>query len=290
MHAPAHDFAFRRPQPGKWPSVALAAGMHLLLGLFLFYSVSWQTSKPAAVQVELVGSLPPVQAPVQPVPPPPPPEPVVEKQPAPVVEPPPPPPPPPPPKPDIAIKEPPKPKTPPKPEPRPEPPKPKPAEKKPEPKPEPKVEKKPEPKVPPKPDNRLEQELQDKLLKESLQRESAEQMRRQAAQEADLMAKVAADGARIKARESWAGRISAKVKPNVVVPPGVTGNPEAVVTISLLPDGSVAGEPRMRQSTGNRALDEAILRAIVKSSPLPKPDDPAAFERNLELKFRPLAE
>ena len=287
MHAPAHDFAFRRPQPGKWPSVALAAGMHLLLGLFLFYSVSWQTSKPAAVQVELVGSLPPVQAPVQPVPPPPPPEPVVEKQPAPVVEP---PPPPPPPRPDIAIKEPPKPKTPPKPEPRPEPPKPKPAEKKPEPKPEPKVEKKPEPKVPPKPDNRLEQELQDKLLKESLQRESAEQMRRQAAQEADLMAKVAADGARIKARESWAGRISAKVKPNVVVPPGVTGNPEAVVAISLLPDGSVAGEPRMRQSTGNRALDEAILRAIVKSSPLPKPDDPAAFERNLELKFRPLAE
>lgn len=284
MHAPAHDFAFRRPQPGKWPSVALAAGMHLLLGLFLFYSVSWQTSKPAAVQVELVGSLPPVQAPVQPVPPP---EPVVEKQPAPVVEP---PPPPPPPRPDIAIKEPPKPKTPPKPEPRPEPPKPKPVEKKPEPKPEPKVEKKPEPKVPPKPDNRLEQELQDKLMRESLQRESAEQMRRQAAQEADLMAKVAADGARIKARESWAGRISAKVKPNVVVPPGVTGNPEAVVAISLLPDGSVAGEPRMRQSTGNRALDEAILRAIVKSSPLPKPDDPAAFERNLELKFRPLAE
>ena len=287
MHAPAHDFAFRRPQPGKWPSVALAAGMHLLLGLFLFYSVSWQTSKPAAVQVELVGSLPPVQAPVQPVPPPPPPEPVVEKQPEPVVEP---PPPPPPPRPDIAIKEPPKPKTPPKPEPRPEPPKPKPVEKKPEPKPEPKVEKKPEPKVPPKPDNRLEQELQDKLLKESLQRESAEQMRRQAAQEADLMAKVAADGARIKAKESWAGRISAKVKPNIAVPPGASGNPLAVVMISLLPDGTVSGELTMRQSTGNRALDEAILRAIVKSSPLPKPDDPAAFERNLELKFRPLAE
>lgn len=273
------DLALNRPQPGKWQSAALAAGMHLLLGLFLFYSVRWQTSQPAAVQVELVGSLPPIEAPVRP--PPPPPEPVVERQPEPVVE-------PPPPKPDIALKEPPKPKTPPKVEPKPEPPKP--VEKKPEPKPEPKVEKKPEPKVPPKPDNRLEQELQDKLLKESLARESADQMRRQAAQEADLMAKLAADGARSKARETWAGRISAKVKPNVVVPPGASGNPEAVVAISLLPDGSVVGEPRLRQSTGNAALDAAILRAIVKSSPLPKPEDPAVFERNLELKFRPLAE
>lgn len=280
MHAQTHDFAFKRPQPGKWQSAALAAGMHLLLALFLYYSVSWQTSQPAAVQVELVGSLPPIEAPVRP--PPPPPEPLVEKQPEPVVE----PPPPPPPKPDIAIKEPPKPKTPPKVEPKPEP---KPVEKKPEPKPEPKVEKKPEPKPVP-PDNRREIEQQEKLFKESLARESADQMRRQAAQEADLMAKLAADGARSKARETWAGRISAKVKPNVVVPPGASGNPEAVVAISLLPDGSVVGEPRLRQSTGNAALDAAILRAIVKSSPLPKPEDPAVFERNLELKFRPLAE
>lgn len=274
------DLALNRPQPGKWQSAALAAGMHLLLGLFLFYSVRWQTSQPAAVQVELVGSLPPIEAPVRP--PPPPPEPVVEKQPEPVVE----PPPPPPPKPDIALKEPPKPKTPPKVEPKPVP---KPVEKKPEPKPEPKVEKKPEPKPVP-PDNRREIEQQEKLFKESLARESADQMRRQAAQEADLMAKLAADGARSKARETWAGRISAKVKPNVVVPPGASGNPEAVVAISLLPDGSVVGEPRLRQSTGNAALDAAILRAIVKSSPLPKPEDPAVFERNLELKFRPLAE
>ncbi|WP_374336406.1 energy transducer TonB [Methyloversatilis sp.] len=273
------ELAMNRPQPGKWQSAVLAAGMHLLLGLFLYYSVSWQTSKPAAVQVELVGSLPPIEVPTPSVPPPRPPEPVVEQRPQPVVEP---APPPPPPKPDIAIKEPPKP--PPRVEPRPEPPRA--VEKKPEPKPEPRVEKKPEAK----PDPRVEQELQEKLLRESLQRENAEQMRRQAAQEADMMARLAADGARSKARLGWADRISAKVKPNVVVPPGASGNPEAVVTISLLPDGSVAGEPRLRQSTGNRALDEAILRAIVKSSPLPKPDDPAVFERNLELKFRPLAE
>ncbi|WP_018412705.1 energy transducer TonB [Methyloversatilis thermotolerans] len=276
-----HDFALKRPQPGKWQSAALAVGMHVLLGLFLYYSVSWQTRKPAAVQVELVGSLPPVEAPA-PAPVPPPPEPAIEKRPEPVVE----PPPPPPPKPDIVIKEPAKVKPEPKVEKRPEPR----VEKKPEPKPEPKVEKKPEAKapVPPRPDPRIEQALQEKLMKESLARENAEQMRRQAAQEADLIARLAADGARSKARDSWAGRISAKVRGNLVLPPGVSGQPEALVSISLLPDGSVVGEPRMKRSTGNAALDAAILRAIVKSSPLPKPEDPAAFERNVELIFRPL--
>jgi colicin import membrane protein len=44
----------------------------------------------------------------------------------------------------------------------------------------------------------------------------------------------------------------------------------------------------MRRSSGNRAYDEAIERAILKSSPLPRPDQPSLFRRELELKFRPL--
>jgi colicin import membrane protein len=38
------------------------------------------------------------------------------------------------------------------------------------------------------------------------------------------------------------------------------------------------------------ALDEAIERAIRRSSPLPLPDDKRQFDRTLELKFRPLAD
>jgi colicin import membrane protein len=277
-----HDFAFNRPQPGKWQSALLAAGMHLLLGLLLFYSVRWQTSKPAAVQVELVSALPPIQAPARTAPPP---KPVVQPPPKPVVEP---PPPPPAPKPDIAIKEPPKPKPVPKVEPKPEPrsePKPKPVEKPPEPKVEPKPKPRPEP---PPPDTRREQASQDRMLQEALARESAQMAQREAAREAEMMARVAAEGARLKAVQTWADRISARVRNNLVLPPGASGNPEALVSIALLPDGSVVGEPRMKRSTGNAALDTAILRAIVKSSPLPKPDDPSAFQRNVDLIFRPL--
>jgi colicin import membrane protein len=270
------ELALKRPEPGKWQSAALAAGMHLLLGLFLFYSVRWQTSKPAAVQVELISNMPVVEAPARP---PPPPEPVVEKRPEPVVEP---PPPPPPPKPDLAFKEPPKPKPVPKVEPKPEP--------KPVPKPESKpLEKKPDPKPVP-PDTRREIESQERMLKEALARESAQQAQREASREADLLARAAVEGAKMTATTTWTGKISAKIRGNIVVPPGATGNPEALVAIALLPDGSVVGEPRMKRSTGNPALDDAILRAIVKSSPLPKPDDPSVFVRNLDLVFRPLGQ
>ncbi|MBS0320322.1 MAG: TonB C-terminal domain-containing protein, partial [Proteobacteria bacterium] len=40
-------------------------------------------------------------------------------------------------------------------------------------------------------------------------------------------------------------------------------------------------------SSGVRAYDEAVQRAILKSSPLPRPDDPGAWQRQLRLNFRP---
>ncbi|MBV2194180.1 MAG: TonB C-terminal domain-containing protein, partial [Azonexus sp.] len=43
-------------------------------------------------------------------------------------------------------------------------------------------------------------------------------------------------------------------------------------------------------SSGNPSLDAAIERAIRRSSPLPKPDDPSLFKRELEIKYRPFEE
>ena len=37
-----------------------------------------------------------------------------------------------------------------------------------------------------------------------------------------------------------------------------------------------------------RAYDEAVHRAIIKSSPLPRPETPDLWQRSLTLKFRPL--
>jgi len=44
----------------------------------------------------------------------------------------------------------------------------------------------------------------------------------------------------------------------------------------------------VRKTSGNPALDNAIERAILKSSPLPRPDRSETAPRDFELKYRPL--
>jgi colicin import membrane protein len=53
-----------------------------------------------------------------------------------------------------------------------------------------------------------------------------------------------------------------------------------------LPTGEVI-DVRLTRSSGVRAYDDAVQRAILKSSPLPRPPQPEMFSRNLELRFRP---
>jgi colicin import membrane protein len=59
--------------------------------------------------------------------------------------------------------------------------------------------------------------------------------------------------------------------------------------VYLLPTGEVQSV-RVTKSSGNNAYDEAVVRAIEKSSPLPLPDDRearAAFVPELSFVHRP---
>ena len=76
---------------------------------------------------------------------------------------------------------------------------------------------------------------------------------------------------------------------NIVLPPNIQGNPEAIFEVNQLPSGDVL-DVRLKRSSGNPSLDAAIERAILRSSPLPKPDDPAMYQRTLEIKYRPIEE
>ena len=71
-----------------------------------------------------------------------------------------------------------------------------------------------------------------------------------------------------------------------MLPPGIQGNPEALFEIFLLPTREVL-RVNIKKSSNNRVLDQAIERAIIKSSPLPKPDDQGVFERRIEITYRP---
>jgi colicin import membrane protein len=126
------------------------------------------------------------------------------------------------------------------------------------------------------------------------QRDQHERMRREAAGEVGAAPKAAAPniGATTtlagdpSARAGYVDKIRAKIKGNVVLPAEIQGNPEAVFDVVQLPTGEVLSV-KLRRSSGVKPYDEAVERAILKSSPLPRPDKPEFFERNLELRFRP---
>lgn len=265
-------------------ALLLAAAVHILLVGALFFSVQWRSQAPTAVAVEVWRSGPaPLPAPIikpepLPEPPPPPPPPKVEPKPEPK------PLPPkvetPPVKPDIAVKEEKKKKEEPK---KPEP---KPVEVKKE---EPKKE---EPKKP-EPDRRedlaealardLKQVQQQKAVHDQRARADAE-LRQLGQAQAELAASALQRGL-----ASYMDKIRGKIKGNIVLPPGIKGNPEGIFDVTQLPTGEIINV-KISKSSGNRALDEAIERAIRKSDPLPLPDQPGLFKRELKLKYRPFDE
>lgn len=237
--------------------MGLSVLMHIVLILILFFGVRIQSTPPAQVMVELWDPPPPPPpAPVLEVKPPPPP-PVVKPEPEPEVK-----------KPDIVLPEKPKPK-------------PKPEVRKPEPKPAPKP-------APPKRDLAFEKRLREEALAEQKalddQRRKLDEQRRERERQ-ETLARLQSD-ARNKALATWTDRIRAKIRGNIILPQDIPGNPEAIFDIAILPTGEVL-TVRKRKSSGHAAYDEAVERAIMKSSPLPQPDDRSIFQRQLELRFRP---
>ena len=91
------------------------------------------------------------------------------------------------------------------------------------------------------------------------------------------------------AQDAYAAKIRGRIRGNIVLPRAIQGNPEAIFRVTQLPTGDVI-EVQMQRSSGNSSLDEAIERAIHKSSPLPKPDQANAFQRVLILKYKPYDE
>ena len=250
----------------KWIAAILAIAVHVAFVLFLIFSVNWQNRKPEPVTAELY--VPPAAEKIEPAKPPPEPpkpelpKPQVEAKPPPVE----------PPKPDIALKE------------KQERAKKDQAERERKEKEKQAAERRET--------ERREAEKKDQLekrLAEARERQAreAEALKAQAQRERQAQEKIAAAGARVKADADYIRRIQAKIRGNVVVPPDMPGNPEAIFDVVQLPSGEII-DVQLDKSSGVRAYDEAVQRAILKSSPLPRPDSPDMFRRNITLKFRPL--
>ncbi|MGC2519439.1 MAG: energy transducer TonB [Burkholderiales bacterium] len=250
--------AIPRDEPGGMAPAVLSAFVHLLFFVFLYFGVRWQSRHADAVVVEIWNQLPVIEQP----------------QPVPKVE--------------------------PVPEPKPEPK----VEPKPVPKPELKIEPRPEPKVEPKPqkpDIAVEREKKrpkkERPKKEEppLKFDMVKRIKEQFAQEQQALDRQdalkafsppPASSAPPAVDAGYIEKIRSKIKLNIVLPLDIKDNPEAIFDVVQLPTGEVLSA-RLRKSSGHKAYDEAVERAILKSSPLPRPDRPEQFSRDLQLKFRP---
>lgn len=71
---------------------------------------------------------------------------------------------------------------------------------------------------------------------------------------------------------SYAGKLIARIKPNILLTETVTGNPAADVEVRASPTGTILSR-RLVKSSGNKDWDEAVLRAIDRTGELPRDTD-----------------
>jgi colicin import membrane protein len=84
---------------------------------------------------------------------------------------------------------------------------------------------------------------------------------------------------------TYAGRIKARVRPNIVLTSTISGNPTATVEVKVAPDGTIVGR-KLVTSSGSPMWDETVLRAIDKTEVLPKDVD-GRVPPTIVIAFRP---
>lgn len=250
--------------------LTLSALAHAGLVVALAIGVSWHTAEPEGVTAELWSAVPEIAAPR------------VEPQPAPEVAPPPPPPVVTPPQPSVAERE---------------------AEIAIEKVRKEQLEKERREALDQKArEKRLKEEQERKAEKERLEREKAESKEREKAKLEQQRKEQASATAREKARQdqlrrmneqlggsgaptstgtaardagpssSYAGRIVARIRPNIQLPFEVSGNPTTEVRLIVMPDGTITKSNIVKPS-GVKEWDDAVIRAIEKTAVLPRDEN-----------------
>ena len=84
---------------------------------------------------------------------------------------------------------------------------------------------------------------------------------------------------------SYGGKVAAKVLPNVVFTDDIAGNPRAEVEVSSTADGTIISQ-RLVKSSGNKAWDDAVIKAIIRTGTMPRDVD-GRVPTPMTIGFRP---
>jgi len=137
-----------------------------------------------------------------------------------------------------------------------------------------------------------EEKRQADAKREAEDERKAEDARLRAQREADLQHSLQAEEHVMAARSngqlaSWEAQIQARIQRAWLKPPSARAGINCIVYVTQVPGGEVVNV-RLGECNGDAAVRESIQAAAFRASPLPPPPDPALFERNLEIQFKPV--
>jgi colicin import membrane protein len=128
---------------------------------------------------------------------------------------------------------------------------------------------------------------QKRLEEQQREAEAQENAAREADLRRSLDQELRQDAARSSgALASWQSQITARIQRAWLKPPSARPGIECVLNVTQVPGGEVTNV-KIGSCNGDQAVRESIEAAVYRASPLPPPPDPALFERNLVITFRP---
>lgn len=116
-------------------------------------------------------------------------------------------------------------------------------------------------------------EAEAAMREQMLQEELAEEMARQEAMASGAM-------------DRYIFAIQRKIQQSWIKPASAGPGLECVINVRQVPGGEVISAA-IERCNGDAAVQRSIEAAVFKASPLPEPENPALFERNLRITFKP---
>lgn len=142
---------------------------------------------------------------------------------------------------------------------------------------------------------RRRQEAERKRLEDIERQRRENELRRAeaeaAAREQRLQEELAEEMARQEALSSgeldrYIFAITQRIEQNWIRPASARPGLECVINVRQVPGGEVISAT-IERCNGDAAVQRSIEAAVFKASPLPEPSNPALFERNLRITFKP---
>ncbi len=120
-----------------------------------------------------------------------------------------------------------------------------------------------------------------RVVDEHARQEREAELRRQLAEEEHVDAVEASP-----LRDRYIASLRNRIQNAWIKPPSARVGIDCRVAVTQVPGGEVTSA-RVTKCNGDAAVRQSIENAVYRASPLPDPPDPALFQRNFEIEFKP---